>query len=142
MDTFKDRLKQLRNERNLTQKELAEYIGTTRATLASWETGRREPDMETLRKLSEYFNVSLDWLMGKTDIRDPHNLFIEEAAQKYGPRGKKQAEKLLKDVKAMFDGGELPDEDKDEFFKAITEIYFESKERNKKYTPKKYRERQ
>lgn len=70
MDTFKDRLKQLRNEKNLTQEELAKYIGTTRATLASWETGRREPDMETLRKLSDYFNVTLDWLMGNTDIRN------------------------------------------------------------------------
>lgn len=70
MDTFKDRLKQLRNEKNLTQEELAKYIGTTRATLASWETGRREPDMETLRKLSDYFNVTLDWLIGNTDIRN------------------------------------------------------------------------
>ena len=42
-------------------------------------------------------------------------------------------------MQALFEGGELPDEDKDEFFRAITEIYFDAKEKNKKYTPKKYR---
>jgi transcriptional regulator with XRE-family HTH domain len=71
MDTFKGRLKQLRNEKNLTQKELAKYIGTTRATLASWETGRREPDFETTSKIADYFNVSVDYLLGQTDIRNP-----------------------------------------------------------------------
>lgn len=129
----------LRKELNMSQAELAEKLGVSQQTISKYERGTREPDNETLAKLAEIFDCSIDYLLGKTDIRNPYKDFIKKAKEQYGPRGKKQAEELLQNIQSLFDGGELPDEDKDEFFRAITEIYFDSKEKNKKYTPKKYR---
>lgn len=129
----------LRKELNMSQAELAEKLGVSQQTISKYERGTREPDNETLVKLAGIFNCSVDYLLGKTDIRNPYDEFLSQAKEKYGPRGKKQVEELLENIQALFDGHELPEEDKDEFFRAITEIYFESKEKNKKYTPKKYR---
>ena len=64
MDTFVKRLKSLREKKQLSQKELASHIGVARATVASWETGRREPDYETAKILAEFFGVSVDYLLG------------------------------------------------------------------------------
>ncbi|WP_156940166.1 helix-turn-helix domain-containing protein [Caldanaerobius polysaccharolyticus] len=69
MDTLGKRIKELRTELGLTQEELAKKIGVTRAALSSWEINRRDPDTTTLQKLSEIFNVSVDYILGKTDIR-------------------------------------------------------------------------
>lgn len=71
MDTFKTRIRQLRENKELTQEELAKVIGVSRATLASWEIGRREPDFETASKIADFFDVSVDYLLGRTD--DPRS---------------------------------------------------------------------
>ncbi|MFA6809254.1 MAG: helix-turn-helix domain-containing protein [Eubacteriales bacterium] len=141
MPTFNKRFKELRKEKNLTQQELADKFYLNKSSISRYEQGKQMPEIDQLQKFADFFGVSIDYLLGKTDIRDPYNCFVMEAECEYGPRGKKQAEELLEGVQAMFDGGELPDEDRDEFFRAITEIYFESKEKNKKYTPKKYRKK-
>lgn len=67
---FSIRLKQLRKEKNLTQEDLAKILGYTRAAISGYEIGRNEPSHEVLNKLSEYFNVSVGYLTGKTDVRD------------------------------------------------------------------------
>jgi len=138
---FGERLRQIRKEKGLTQAEVAKLLSIGESTVSFYESGKRQPDYETLIRLSETLHVSIDYLLGKTDIRNPYSEFMESANKKYGSHGKKQAEELLENVQALFSGGELPDEDKDEFFKAITEIYFESKEKNKKYTPNKFRKK-
>ena len=56
-----------------------------------------------------------------------------------GYRGKKGAERLLKEIRGAFSGGEMAEEDMDELMLAIQEAYIDAKKRNKKYTPKKYR---
>lgn len=67
--------------------------------------------------------------------------FTASAAEKYGSHGAKQAKKVLEQVLGLFAGGEMEDEDKDIMMRAIQEAYWESKELNKKYTPKKYRKK-
>lgn len=71
MDTLGKRIKFLRKNENLTQDELAKAIDVSRATLASWETERREPDYETVKKLARYFNVTVDYLLGNSDYPLP-----------------------------------------------------------------------
>lgn len=66
-----DRLRELRNNKKLTQEELAEKIGVTRGTYAHYEINKRQPDYETLKKLSDYFNVSLDYLITGEDGQIP-----------------------------------------------------------------------
>lgn len=57
------RLKELRKAKNLTQAEVADFLGITRAAYTNIENGKREPDNSTLVRLSEYFNTSTDYLL-------------------------------------------------------------------------------
>jgi len=60
-----DRIKAARGR--LTQKEYAEKLGVDNTTIASWEIGRREPDLDILKKMADMCGVSLDWLAGRYD---------------------------------------------------------------------------
>lgn len=66
---FKDRLKILRNERCLTQQKLSDSTGLSRGMIAHYEKGTREPTLEALEIMADFFNVDLDYLVGKTDVR-------------------------------------------------------------------------
>lgn len=68
---FKDRLKETRLNNKLTQKDIASFFKTSPQSYAQWEKGTRKPSAENLQKLADYFNVSTDYLLGKTDIPDP-----------------------------------------------------------------------
>ena len=65
MGTFGKRLKQLREEKNLTQKALAEHLAINRDALAKWETDRSLPDLETISTIVEFFDIPTDYLLGK-----------------------------------------------------------------------------
>lgn len=69
--TFKDRLVSLRKELDLTQEQFAKKIGFSRTAVSAWEIGRNEPSNADTIKLADFFNVSTDYLLGKTDIRNP-----------------------------------------------------------------------
>lgn len=64
---LKKRLKQCREEKGVSQTNLAEYLMITRQAYNHYETGNRLPTQETLIKIAEYFNVSTDYLLGRTD---------------------------------------------------------------------------
>lgn len=66
---FNDRLKLLRTESGLTQQQLSDRTGINRSLIAHYEKGIREPNLETLEIVADYFNVDTDYLLGKTDIR-------------------------------------------------------------------------
>lgn len=61
------RLKELRLQHELSQKDIANYLGITVAAYSFYERGNREPNVSILKKLAEYFNVSLGYLMGMED---------------------------------------------------------------------------
>lgn len=65
---FGNRLKMLRNITSVTQKELAQAIDVERATIAGYETRDSEPNYEKLIRISKYFNVSVDYLLGNDEI--------------------------------------------------------------------------
>ena len=67
MNKFCGRLRELRRERGLTQKELASAVGTTEDCIFFWEKGRSEPSIDEILLLSEFFGVSTDYLLGRTD---------------------------------------------------------------------------
>lgn len=68
MDEFQKRLKECRKEKGLTQKELAALLEISSTCYAGYEQGYREPDLKTLKKISLYFEVSTDYLLGLEDI--------------------------------------------------------------------------
>ncbi|WP_040195136.1 helix-turn-helix domain-containing protein [Clostridium culturomicium] len=63
------RIKELRIEKRLTQDELSDILNLSRQAISAWETEINEPDIPALIKLSEYFNVSIDYLVGTTNIK-------------------------------------------------------------------------
>ena len=74
------RLKQLREEKGLKQPDLSRLLNASQQTISAYETGQRDPDTETLIKLSEIFDVSIDYLLGTTNIRNPiPNLELHKA---------------------------------------------------------------
>lgn len=70
MDKFCNNLKYLRKSRSLTQQELADVLGISRQGYAKYENDLGEPDISTLIKLADYFDVSLDSMIGRVSNND------------------------------------------------------------------------
>ena len=64
---FGCRLRELRQEQRLSQRALGEKVGACNQSVSFWETGSREPDLDTLKKLALIFEVSVDYLLGLAD---------------------------------------------------------------------------
>lgn len=62
-----DRIKQLRKQKGLTQKEMAEAVGVGVSTVAMWESGKRTPSFKLLNDLSDLFDTSIDYILGTSD---------------------------------------------------------------------------
>lgn len=68
MVAFARKLKELREERGLSQKALADLLNTTNSSVCDWERGRSEPNLETMKRIAEIFEVTADYLLGLADI--------------------------------------------------------------------------
>lgn len=66
MGQFQNILKSLRLAKNLTQDELAKQLRISRSAIGMYESGAREPDFDTLELIADFFNVDIDYLMGRT----------------------------------------------------------------------------
>jgi transcriptional regulator with XRE-family HTH domain len=64
---FPERLKKLRADRELSQAKIAPMFGIAQQSYADWETGKSQPDIETLLKMAMFFDVTLDYLCGSSD---------------------------------------------------------------------------
>lgn len=73
MRKFSEIIKKLRLEKRLTQEQLADEIGVSKSTIAMWETGKREPSRELYEEVADYFNVDIDYLYGRTNIRKAYH---------------------------------------------------------------------
>ena len=67
MFNFGTHLKMLRKSKNLTQKQLAENIGASESGIQNYELGTRKPTYDMLISLADYFDVSIDYLVGRSD---------------------------------------------------------------------------
>ena len=67
MSIFSTRLKELRNQANLSQQELSKIIGISKSSINMYERGEREPGLETVGAFADYFDVQTDYLLGKHD---------------------------------------------------------------------------
>ncbi|WP_139993648.1 helix-turn-helix domain-containing protein [Kurthia sp. Dielmo] len=74
---FSQRLKYLRKEKKLTQNDMAELLGITRQGYAKYESGSGEPDIKAIDKLANFFNVTTDYLLGRSDIKNPEKMTNE-----------------------------------------------------------------
>lgn len=72
MKKFNERLRELREDNNLTQSQLAKELLVDQRSLSFYELGKYEPNLETLKRISIFFNVSTDYLLGLTNERKPY----------------------------------------------------------------------
>ena len=68
MVMFKDRLKELRIERNVSQADLGKIVNMSKMAVSHWENGHSEPSIAQLIAISSFFDVSVDYLIGKSDF--------------------------------------------------------------------------
>lgn len=107
MSTFDTRLRKLRTDKNVTRKTLAEALGVSLEAISKWEIGRNYPNQEVLNSLADYFEVSVDYLLGRTD--DPRPFPVEDM---------RSIDEKIKDegfAYALYDGArDLTDKEKQE----------------------------
>ena len=70
MSNFSLRMKELRKERNMKQREMADTFSVTLRTYQGYEYGESYPDVAGLIAIADYFDVSLDYLVGRSDVRE------------------------------------------------------------------------
>lgn len=96
-------LKNLRTEKNITQKDLAKYLGVSDRSVGYYETGKRTPPPDIIKKIADYFNVSVDYLLGRTNIRNPYVIKIDS---------KDKADSLADEIiKILVETGEITEEE-------------------------------
>jgi transcriptional regulator with XRE-family HTH domain len=97
MKEFNDQLKKLRRDKEISQKKLGLIMNVSQQTIDAWENKRAQPDIETMKRLAIFFDVSVDYLIGYSDYPysyDPRNKDIKfdyEAGQiklKHSEKGK------------------------------------------------------
>lgn len=130
--TFSDKIKRSREVADLTQQELADLVGVSKRTIASYESTNAVARRTTIVKLARALKVSVRYL-SDDECTDPladieKDDYVEEARQRYGASGARDVDALLRDNAALFAGGELSQEEKDAFFEAVMRAYVASKD--------------
>lgn len=74
---FGERLRELRIDRDIKQDEIAQHLGITRQAYGKYESDERQPSYNTLIKIADYYNISLDYLLGRTNIKTPYYVIRE-----------------------------------------------------------------
>ena len=135
------RVQQLRRDYNMTQDDLGKILGVGKTTISNYENGNSFPDSEKLLQLSEVFEVTTDYLLGASDVRDRSILT---------PKDEKNIAKTLdvlkyqiensKEIPLNYNGIDVTDEDTELLYDAIELALKRIKRKNKeKYTPNKYK---
>lgn len=153
MSNFQNVFKQLRISSGLTQIEIAQKLGISRSTIGMYETGAREPDFETLEKIADFFNVDIDYLLGRTDKTTilpstagnnyKNNLLTLNQKDKrdIAQRLEETLSDLENEQSALMFSGEPLDDETRELLRASLENSLRIGKINakRKFTPKKYR---
>lgn len=104
MSSFGERLRGLRNERKLHQSQSADIFGLSPSAIGSYERNEREPSYQQLIAFADYYNVSLDYLLGRTDER----LTVKD----YASQTTRDLEELLSSYEIEVKGYKLSKQDK------------------------------
>ena len=130
---FKERLKEKRVEAGLTQAELAEKVSVTARTIQNYEMGTRKPNSKVVADIAIALGTTVDYLLTSADI------YVESAREKGGAKSALDIEELVGEVTGLFAGGQLSEDALEGAMRALNDAYWMAKEKNKKFTPKKYR---
>ena len=98
-------LKILRSNYNISQKDFAKAIGVSQQTIASWEVGRTEPSNDWLKAIADYFDVSIDYLLGRKTANYSPPLSNDKKSQLTNKFLSDEQSSLLKKYDALADDG-------------------------------------
>lgn len=144
MKTIGEKIRDQRLNLGLKQQDLADQAGITIRTVSNYENGAARPRGIQLRKVCAVLQVSEEYLTNP-EIDDPtYGLdaapYVDAVRDQYGAKGALDMQQLLEQNRALFAGGDIPQEDKDLFFNAIMQAYVATKQdAHDRFTPKKYR---
>lgn len=135
-----ERIAMLRKERGWNQQQLADKINVSQSTLAMWETDKRRPNTDALNDLADIFNVSLDFLMYRTNKRRYYEL-TDKDTKDIAKLAQQIIDGMNSDASVNFYGEPMTDEQKQSMRDIIEMGLRINKEKaKKKFTPKKYRD--
>ena len=120
---FAENLRKYREEHNLLQTDVAKALKISDRTVGLWERGETMPRLDLALKLAAFLGISLNDLVNNDEI------FVMRAEEEYGPRGADQAQAMLAQCRGLFYGGGLSPDDMDAFFRVMTEMYFDAKQK-------------
>ncbi len=83
MREFKETILILRTEKGITQEELAKTLGIAKSTIAMWETGDRTPTKNAYEAIADLFNVDIDYLYGRSDVRQKVHFDMDGNEMRY-----------------------------------------------------------
>lgn len=136
---IKDRITDLRKEKKLTQEKMAKIFNVGISTISMWEQGQRIPRPKLLQEICDYFNVDMDYLMGRSDIKNRYQAGlkydweeepkkpIDPIIEEYHLDEYELAEynKILNMNMLMFNDKELSEEGKEKLQIALKEVFVE-----------------
>lgn len=122
--TFAEKIRELRNQKGLSQTELGKAVGVSLRTVRNWELeGRYPKQRELYGKLAEVLDCDINYLMADDAI------FVAKAEEDYGNQGRQGAQKIMAQVNSLFSGGSLAEEDMDAFVLAVQQAYIDAKKK-------------
>lgn len=95
MASFSQRLKELRVNKNLGQKEVGVIVGVSDSSIRKYETGERTPNPDALVKLADFFNVTVDYLIGVSDSKNAPELKTDKSTKKELPTKEEVTRKII-----------------------------------------------
>ena len=122
---FAEKLKNIRISKGWSQEEAAERSGISRRTIQNYESGNMLP-----KKRSTYTVLADTFGVEETVLLDSNIDFVLRANEQYGDSAMRQAMDLVADVKALWAGGEMAEEDMDEIMRSLQEAYLEAKQKS------------
>lgn len=139
--TIGDKLKALRLSRKMTLAALSRASGLSDRAIRYIENNERQPGVEVIKKLSAALGVGTDYFLEDSLFREEawKDGMLAQVRGKYGSRGMAQARQVYEMARSLYAGGGLSEEEQVAFRDLMMELFFDSKEVAKKYTPKKYR---
>lgn len=144
MATLGERIKEERLARKMTQTELGNVCGVTKYTISLYESGKSTPSDDIKNILANFFGISVDYLLGRTNIKHMYQNEVQQ--EKLTAKDKKDIEKMTQEFLdglkggAMLNGEILDETDLELFTQAIKNgLEYAKLSNKKKYTPKKYR---
>lgn len=93
-ENFNENLRAVRERKGLTQKEVAESIGVAKSTYSLYESGNREPNIQTIKKIADLLNTSADELLGLND--EPETIAAHKDGENFTPEELKKIEEYKK----------------------------------------------